>query len=120
MGTISKVILSGSNQGKNIQINSTTPNGTTIHSTGTSSTIIDEVWLYATNLAATQSTLTIEYGGTGTASEITLGVPSRSGLTLVLAGALLTGTGTSSNTIKAYASVTDVVNVMGYVNRINP
>jgi hypothetical protein len=120
MGTISKIVLSGSSQGKPIQVTATSSNGTTIHSTGTSSTTIDEVWLYATNNDTISANLTIEYGGIGTASEITLGVPSKSGLSIILAGSILTGTGTASTTIKAYASTTNVVNLLGYINRIVP
>jgi len=120
MGTISKVVLSGSLQGRPIQITATGSTGTTIHTTLSSSTIIDEVWLYATNGDTVQRTLTVEYGGTGSTSEVVVGIPSRSGLSIVLPGTILSGDGSSGSTITAYSSVANTINILGYVNRINP
>ena len=120
MGTISKVLLSGSNQGKPILVAATGTTGTTIHTTLASSTTIDEVWLYATNSANTQTNLTIEYGATGTGNEVSVGIPSRSGLSIVCPGTILTGDGATGSTISAFASVANVVGILGYVNRITP
>jgi hypothetical protein len=122
MATFTKVLLSGSTQGKAIKVSATTSGsaGTTIHATGTSSSIIDEVWLYAYNSAATSTVLTIQFGGvTAVDNEIKLSIPPTSGLTLVVAGLVLTGTGSAANTIAAYAATTNVVTVSGYVNRIS-
>lgn len=120
MGTISKLALSGSLQGRPIQINTTGSNGTRIHTSTTSSIILDEIWLYATNNDVVQRNLTVEYGATGSASEISVGLPSKSGLSIVLAGSILTGTGISGSTISAYASVTGSISVLGYINRLVP
>jgi len=49
MATFTKALLSGSTQGKGIKVVATASTGTTIHTTGTSSTTVDEVWLYAYN-----------------------------------------------------------------------
>lgn len=122
MATFTKVLLSGSTQGKAIKVAATTSGsaGTTIHATGTSSTVIDEVWLYAYNSASTSTVLTIQFGGvTAVDNEIKLSIPPTSGLTLVVAGLVLTGTGSAANTIAAYAATTNVVTVSGYVNRIS-
>jgi hypothetical protein len=121
MATFSKVLLSGSTQGKSIKIAATTSGsaGTTIHATGTSSTIEDEVWLYAYNSSASAVQLTIQWGGvTAVDNEVKLSIPSVSGLTLVIPGLILTGTGSAANTIAAYAATTNVITVTGYVNRI--
>jgi hypothetical protein len=120
MGTISKLILSGSAQGRPIQITATGSTGTTIHTTATASTTVDEVWLYATNNDVVQRNLTVEYGATGSASEISVGVPAKSGLSIVLAGTVLTGNGSTGSTITAYASATASISLIGYVNRITP
>jgi hypothetical protein len=121
MGTISKLALSGSNFGRPIQVSATGATGTTIHTTLSSTTTVDEIWLYATNNdLSTLRNLTIEYGTTGTASEITVGIPSRSGLTIVLSGLVLTGNGTSGSVIRAYSSLTNTISLVGYVNRIVP
>ena len=120
MGTISKELLSASTNGRPIAIIATGTTGTTIHTTLSSSTIIDEVWLYATNSATTQTNLTIEYGGTSGSDQIQIGIPSRSGLSIVLAGTILKGNGSSGSTIRGFASATNAINIVGYVNRLNP
>ena len=121
MATYSKVLLSGSTQGKAIKVAATTSGsaGTTIHATGVSSTIEDEVWLYAYNSSASAVTLTIQWGGvTAVDNEIKLSIPALSGLTLVIPGLVLTGTGSAANTVSAYAGTTNVITISGYVNRI--
>ena len=122
MATFTKVLLSGSTQGKAIKIAATTSGsaGTTIHATGTSSSIIDEVWLYAYNSSSSAVVLTVQWGGvTAVDNETKISIPATSGLTLVIPGLILTGTGSAANTIAAYAGTTNVVTVSGYVNRIS-
>lgn len=120
MATFNKVLLSGSTQGKGIKVAATASTGTTIHATGTSSSTIDEVWLYAFNSSAGAVTLTIEFGGTTAPdNQIILSIPSASGLTLVVPGLCLTGTGAAANTVTAYAGTTNVITISGYVNRIS-
>ena len=120
MATFTKVKLSGSTEGKAIKVVQTASTGTTIHATGTSSSIIDEVWLYAYNSSASAVTLTIQFGGTTAVdNDIKLSLPAASGLTLVVPGLILTGTGSAANTVYAYAGTTNVVTVSGYVNRIS-
>lgn len=116
MSTIDKVILSGSTQGQPIAVAATGTPGTTIHTTGTSATIIDEIWLYATNNDAVVRNLTIEYGS----GNIQLAIPPRSGLSLVLTGLVLRGDGSTGVTVAAFASVANQINIVGYVNRITP
>jgi hypothetical protein len=120
MGTISKLTLTGSNQGRPILIAASGATGTTIHTTLSSSTTVDEIWLYATNNDTVQRNLTIEYGTTGTASEISVGIPSKSGLSIILAGCVLTGTGSDSSVVRAYGSISNQISVVGYVNRLVP
>lgn len=120
MATFTKTLLSGSTQGKAIKVAATASTGTTIHATGTSSSIIDEVWLYAYNSSASTVTLTIQFGGTTSVdNDIKLSIPPTSGLTLVVPGLTLTGTGSAANTVYAYAGTTNVITVSGYVNRIS-
>jgi len=120
MATFTKVALSGSTQGKAIKVSATSSTGTTIHATGTSSSIIDEVWLYAYNSSTGPITLTIQYGGTTAVdNDIKVDIPPTSGLTLVVPGLILTGTGAAANTVYAYAGTTNVITISGYVNRIS-
>lgn len=119
MATYSKVLLSGSTQGKGIKVAATAATGTTIHATGTSSTTQDEVWLFATNSDTAAITLTIEWGGTTAPdNEIKLSIPANAGLTLVMPGITITGTGAAANTVYAYAGTANKVVIYGYVNRI--
>ena len=118
MATYSKQALSGGAQGVPIAVVATASTGTTIHATGTSSTTIDEIWLYATNTSTAAVVLTIQYGGTATLNQIQQTIPANSGLTLIVPGLILTGTGAAANTVYAYAGTTNVVNISGYVNRV--
>jgi hypothetical protein len=119
MATYSKVLLSGSTQGKAIKVAATSSVGTTIHETGTSATIEDEIWLYAYNSSSVTVALTIQFGGTTAVdNDIKLSIPATSGLTLVVPGLILTGTGSAANTVAAYAATTNVITISGYVNRI--
>jgi len=122
MATFTKVLLSGSSQGKAIKIAATTSgsNGTTLHATGTSSAVIDELWLYAYNSSSSAVVLTIQWGGiTAVDNEYKLSIPATSGLTLVVPGLILTGDGTTATTTRAYAGTTNVITISGYVNRIS-
>jgi hypothetical protein len=120
MATFTKTLLSGSTQGKPIKVVATATAGTTIHATGTSSSIIDEVWLYAYNSSTGPVALTVEYGGvTAPDQNIKIDIPATSGLTLVVPGLILTGTGAAANTIGAFAGTANVITISGYVNRIS-
>lgn len=119
MAIFSKQLLSGSSQGRAIKVVATASTGTTIHATGTSATIIDEVWLYAYNSNTGNILLTIQYGGTTAVDhDIKIIIPSQSGLTLIVPGLILTGTGAAASTIYAYADTANVITVSGFVNRI--
>ena len=121
MSTFSKELLSGSTNGRLIEVAATASPGTTIHTTGTSATIIDEVWLYAVNSSAADVKLTIQFGGTTSADDlIEFTVVAESGLYLIIPGLVLTGDGASARTITAFAGTTNVLNIGGYVNRITP
>ena len=119
MAQFTKVLLSGSTQGRGIKVAATSSSGTTIHATGTSSSVIDEVWLYAYNGDTSPRLLTIQWGNTSTPDDdIKITIPTQSGLTLVAPGLTLTGTGSAANTIRAYAATTNVITIHGYVNRV--
>ena len=118
MATYSKQFLSGSTQGKSIKVVATASPGTTIHTTGTSATAIDEIHLFAHNSSTSSATLTIQFGGTSSPDdEIKLTIPAQSGETYVIPGFILSGNGTAGLSVLAYASVANVITVNGYVNR---
>ena len=119
MATFTKTLLSGSTRGRGIKVAATATPGTTIHTTGTSASTIDEVWLYAYNGHSSDVLVTIEYGGTTSPDDtIKVTIPKQSGLVLVAPGLTLTGDGSAGLVVKAFAATADVVTIHGYVNRI--
>jgi hypothetical protein len=120
MATFTKTLLSASSQGQPTIVVATASSGTTIHATGISASIIDEVWLYANNTSSSPVLLTVQFGGTGAvqnAKPITLA--PQSGDVLIVAGLPLTGDGTTATTTRAFAATASVVTISGYVNRIS-
>lgn len=121
MATFSKVLLSGSTQGRGILVTGIMTPGTTVHATGTSSSIQDEVWLYAVNSDTADRKLTVEFGGTTVPNDqIEFTVKAENGLYLIVPGLVITGTGSAANTIRAYANGSGLISIFGYVNRITP
>jgi hypothetical protein len=121
MATFSKQLLSGSTGGRLIEVAATSSPGTTIHATGTSATVIDEIWLYAVNSSAADVKLTVQFGGTTSADDlIEFTVVAESGLYLIVPGLVLTGDGASARNVLAFAASANTINIGGYVNRITP
>jgi hypothetical protein len=117
MATYTKVKLGNSTNGRGILVAATTSPGTLVHTTTTTATTIDEVWLYAQNTDASPQKLTIEWGGTGSGDTLESTIPAESGLYLVAAGLILLYSG-STTTINAFAATTNVIGIFGFVNRI--
>ena len=118
MAAFSKLVLSGSTDGRAIKVAATATPGTTIHTGSSTAATIDEIWLYATNTDTTARKLTIEWGGTSSPDDlIELTIPAESGLTLVAPGLLIKGNATPL-VVRAFAASANVVTIHGYVNRI--
>jgi len=118
MATFTKQILSGSTDGKAVKVAATATAGTTIHTGSTTTTTLDEVWLYAVNSSASAVKLTIEWGeATAPDGNIELSVAAESGLVLVVPGLLIKGNATAL-VVKAFAATANVICIHGYVNQI--
>ena len=116
MATISKVILSGKADGKLIQVAATSSAGTIIHTAIAGTTDIDEIWLYACNTDAADKKLTIEWGGTTSPDDlIEVTIPGESGLVKIVEGLILQ----NGAIVRAFAETADVINIGGFVNRID-
>jgi predicted deacylase len=114
MATFTKLALSGSTNGRGIAVAATATLGTTIHTAH--ATALDEVWLYAANIDSSAVTLTVEFGGATTTSDLIqqeIGA-TPSGLVLVCAGLLVTG----SVVVTAFAGTGNKIELFGFVNRI--
>lgn len=118
MATAVKRKLSGSTLGKPIKITKTdTTNSDVIH-TAVDSTVagtFDEIQLYAYNGHSASVVLTIEFGGeTVPDQNIVVTIPNKSGLVPVVPGLILQG----ALVVSAFASVADVITIVGFVNSI--
>jgi hypothetical protein len=83
MATFSKIVLSGSTDGRMIKVAATATAGTTIHTGSATATTFDEIWLYAVNSDTSSLKLTIEWGGVTAPDDlIEFTVPAESGLYL--------------------------------------
>ena len=115
MPTYTKVPLSVAISGQQIAVTGTTlAQSMTIH-TPASATVLDEVWLYATNVSEANAQVVITWANTGAAGQMYATIPFKAGRSLIIDGKLLSGT---ANSVKAYAAVTNVINIDGFVNRI--
>lgn len=112
MTTITKVIPSGSTNGKPVKITATATAGTLFHTAHATS--LDEIYLYLTNTDSVDRAVTIEFGG-ATAPDWNVKIIVPTGETvLAIPGIPLT----NSLTVKAFAAAANVINMLGYVNRI--
>jgi len=119
MSTFTKLVLSGSTDGRAIKVAATATPGTTIHTGSATATTHDEIWLYAMNTDTTARKLTIEWGDTSSPDDlIELTIPAESGLTLVAPGLLIKGNATPL-LVTAFAATADVITIHGYVNRVS-
>ena len=113
MATFSKVILSGSTNGRPIKVVATATAGTLIHTAHASDT--DEIYLYACNTQAAAILLTIEFGGVSSPDDlIEFSIPGHSGLYTVCPGIPLT----NSLVVRAFAASANLITIVGFVNRI--
>lgn len=111
--SISKEFLSGSTNGRPIEVAQTATAGTLLHTASASAK--DEVWLWATNNDTEDRVLTIEFGGvTATDDHIVETIPAKSTV-LVVPGAPIS----NSLAVRAFAAAANVINCFGHVNRIS-
>lgn len=113
----SKVILSGSTNGKGIKISATSiGSGTAVHTAQSGTTDLDEIYLYAANENASgvTRTLTLGLGGTTAVDNtVSVPIPARVGLVPLFEGLPFN----NSMAIVAAADVTNEVVIYGYIHR---
>ena len=100
-----------------VKVAATATAGTTIHTAGSGTTNLDEVWLWCANTDTVTRKLTVEFGGTTSPDDtIEVGIPAESGLVLVIPGLPLQ----NSLAVKAFCATANVLTISGFVNRIAP
>jgi hypothetical protein len=115
MATYSKVLLSGSTQGKQIKVAQTATAGTTIHTACAGTSNLDEIWLWAVNSSPSAVKLTIEWGQADAPDgNIEVTITGEAGYCLVVPGLLLQ----NELVVKAFADTANVILINGFVNRI--
>lgn len=117
MATYSRVLLSGSTNGRQIPVAATTTPGTIVHTAIAGTSSYDEVYLWASNVTGAAATLTIEWGGVtdpGDHMVKSYSIAANSGRVLISAGEVLQ----NGLVIRAFSGSANAINVGGYVNRI--
>lgn len=121
MATFTKLALQpagSTGDGLGILVAATSTAGTAIHTASTTTTTIDEVWLYAYNNHSADILLTIEFGGaTAPKDVIKQTVITQAGLVLVVPGLVVQGNATAK-VVRAFAATASQISIFGYVNRI--
>lgn len=107
---IAKVQLSGSTNGRNIEVAATGTPGTTIH-TAPASPSFDEIFLWAVNSSASPVKLTLEWGGVTVADDlIEQTIQPEDGLVLVVPGLTLG----NALVVRAFAGSASTININGW------
>jgi len=121
MATFTKLALQPAGTtgtGLGVKVAATATPGTSIHTASTTTTTVDEIWLYAVNTSTSAVKLTIEWGeATAPDGNIELTIAGEAGLVLVIPGLLLQGNATAK-VVKAFAATANVIVLHGFVNRI--
>ena len=117
MATYSKIVLSGSTDGRGILVDDDATAGKTIHTGSSTATTYDEVWIYAANYDSSDRKLTIEWGSASAGDLIEVTIPTEAGLVLVVPGLIIKGNATPL-VVAAFAATTSSIQLFGYVNQI--
>jgi len=120
MATFSKIALSSSTDGRPIKVVATSiaSSPTLIHTASTTTTVFDEVWIYAQNNHTSDVAMRLGFGGVTDPDDIIeFTVKTKAGLYLIVPGLVLKGNATAL-TIRASAGTGNVISLSGYVNRI--
>ena len=120
MATYSKGALrGGAADGTGIELAIDSGTFTTIHTTTTTATTLDEIWLYAQNTDTSDRKLTLKFGGTDDPDDlIEVTIPTEAGLVLVVPGLILAGKASTGLILLGACAVASKMTVYGYVNRI--
>ena len=117
MANYSRQLLSGSTNGRVIPVAATATAGTLIHTATSESSGFDEVYLWVSNVTASDATLTLEWGGVtdpGDHLVKAVVIPAKSPPIPIATGQVLKG----GLVLRAFSGTASALNVGGYVNRI--
>lgn len=118
LGDMTKEILSGSTDGRQILVVATGTPGTLIHTADADER--DEIWIWAENHDTSDRDLTIEWGGVTDPNDLTeTQLPLqftnlKEGKILIIPGWILQ----NGLIVRAFGSAASIITIQGYVNRI--
>lgn len=118
MATYSRILLSGSTNGREIPVVATATAGTLIHTAVSGTTSFDELYLWASNVTTAAATLTIEWGGVldpGDHLVKAVSIPANSPPIPIATGQVLN----NALVCRAFSGTASAINIGGYVNRIS-
>ena len=116
MATITKQLLSGSTNGKAIQVSgNATASAVTVHTAVGNATDFDEVWIWATNHDTSAIILTLEWGVANDVAYKLVVTVAASSTELVCPGLIIQ----NSLVVEAFAGTANKINLFGYVNRLD-
>jgi hypothetical protein len=118
MPSYSRVLLSGSTNGRAIPVAATATPGTAIHTAVSGTSSFDELYLWASNVTANTATLTLEWGGVtdpGDHMVKSYSIPANSPPIPIATGQVLN----NGLLVKAFSGTASAINLTGYVNRIS-
>jgi len=118
MAMYSRVLLSGSTNGKPIPVAATATPGTLLHTAISGTSGFDEVYLWATNATGAAATLTIEFGGVTDPGDLitkALSIPANSEPIPIVTGQNIN----NALVIRAFSGTASAINITGFVNRIS-
>lgn len=110
--TITKVVPSASTNGKPIKLTQSATAGNMFHTAH--ATYLDEVTMYLTNTDTVDRAVTVEFGGVAAPDNLVKFIVPSGETILAIPGVPLT----ASVPCSAFAAAPNVVNMFGYVNRI--
>ncbi len=117
MASFAKIPLSGSTNGKPIVVVATATAGTTIHTAGSGTPNIAEIWLWVSNITGSAATLTLEWGGVTDPGQLLVkaySIAANSGPILIAPGLPLN----NGVVVGAFSGTASALNVSGFCNRI--
>jgi hypothetical protein len=118
MATYSRILLSGSTNGRAIPVAATATPGTAVHTAVSGTAAYDELYLWASNVTGTTATLTIEWGGVtdpGDHVVKAISIPANSPPIPIVTGQVLN----NALLVKAFSGTASAINLTGFVNRIS-
>ena len=117
MATYSRILLSGSTNGRAIPVAATATPGTAIHTAVAGTSAFDEIYLWVSNVTGSAATLTLEWGGVtdpGDHMVKALSIPANSPPIPIATGMVLN----NGLLVKAFSGTASALNIIGFANRI--